>query len=266
MKKILILIVSIGLVFGLIGVGTQSYFSDVETSRGNTFTAGEWTYTITASAGDGGSINHSGEVIVPEGENKTFTIISDDGYKIADVLVDGVSKGAVDSYTFENVTDNHTIYATFELITYTITATAGDNGEISPAEATVEHGGNKTFTITPADGYEIDAVEVDAESVGVVSSYQFTNVTQNHTIHATFEKIEYTITATSDAGGSIDPSGDVTVNEGDNQTFTIKPDIGYVIDGVLVDGTSVGAVSSYEFTNVTQNHTIYATFKEDTND
>jgi len=41
-KKILILVVSIGLVFGLIGVGTQAYFSDVETSRGNTFTAGVW--------------------------------------------------------------------------------------------------------------------------------------------------------------------------------------------------------------------------------
>ena len=70
-------------------------------------------YTITAAAGEGGAITPAGEVSVKEGASQTFTITASEGYAIADVLVDGQSVGAVDSYTFENVTANHTIAALF---------------------------------------------------------------------------------------------------------------------------------------------------------
>jgi hypothetical protein len=70
-------------------------------------------YTITATADTGGSINPSGEVKVKVGSDKEFTITPDANYYIADVLVDEVSKGAVVSYTFNNVKKNHTIHATF---------------------------------------------------------------------------------------------------------------------------------------------------------
>ena len=70
-------------------------------------------YTITATAGEGGSITPAGEVSVKEGASQTFAIAAQEGYAIADVLVDGQSVGAVDSYTFENVTANHTIAALF---------------------------------------------------------------------------------------------------------------------------------------------------------
>ena len=66
-------------------------------------------YTITATAGEGGSI----KVSVKEGASQIFAIAAQEGYAIADVLVDGQSVGAVDSYTFENVTANHTIAAVF---------------------------------------------------------------------------------------------------------------------------------------------------------
>ena len=68
---------------------------------------------ITATAGDNGRITPTGDVAVPKGESKTFTITPDSGYHIKDVLVDGKSVGAVGTYTFENVVDNHTIHATF---------------------------------------------------------------------------------------------------------------------------------------------------------
>ena len=70
-------------------------------------------YTIAATAGEGGSITPAGEVSVKEGASQTFAIAAQEGYAIADVLVDGQSVGAVDSYTFENVTANHTIAALF---------------------------------------------------------------------------------------------------------------------------------------------------------
>ena len=70
-----------------------------------------------AAAGANGSINPSGEVGVLSGTNKTFTITPNSGYKTAAVLVDGVNKGAVAAYTFNNITANHTISASFSPIT-----------------------------------------------------------------------------------------------------------------------------------------------------
>ncbi len=70
-------------------------------------------YTITATAGTGGRISPSGKVKVIHGANQTFTITPNAGYKIKDVKVDNVSKGAISTYTFRNVTANHTISATF---------------------------------------------------------------------------------------------------------------------------------------------------------
>ena len=71
------------------------------------------TFTITASAGDGGSISPRGSVAVAEGADKIFTITPNGGYTIANVKVDEKSVGAVDSYTFTDVNANHTISATF---------------------------------------------------------------------------------------------------------------------------------------------------------
>ena len=70
-------------------------------------------YTISATAGEGGSISPSGNISVREGRDKPFTITPADGYIISDVRVDGVSVGAVASYTFDNVRRSHTIEATF---------------------------------------------------------------------------------------------------------------------------------------------------------
>ena len=69
------------------------------------------------------------------------------------------------------------------------------------------------------------------------------------------------ITATADEHGKIAPAaGTITVPKGKSETFTITPDSGYHIKEVLVDGKSVGAVSTYTFENVVDNHTIHATF------
>ena len=70
----------------------------------------------------------------------------------------------------------------------------------------------------------------------------------------------YTIKATAGTGGSISPSGNVSVREGRDRTFTITPDKGYAISNVKIDGKSIGAVKSYTFENVRRNHTIEVIF------
>ena len=77
------------------------------------------------------------------------------------------------------------------------------------------------------------------------------------------EKIYYAINASTGLNGDIDPKGDIEVLEGENITFEFTPDTGYLVDDVIVDGVSIGNLSSYTFNNVNSNHTIEVTFKED---
>jgi PKD repeat protein len=163
--------------------------------------------TIQASAGTGGTISPSGNVNVTYGNSKTFTITPNFGYNITTVTVDGASQGPTSSYTFTNVTTDHTIAATFTLKSYTILASAGTGGTISPSGSVgVTHGSDQPFTITRNAGYHISSVLVDGVSNGTISSYTFTNVTKDHSIAASFavntrdyilfDNFEYTPAAT----------------------------------------------------------------------
>ncbi|MBT4496904.1 MAG: hypothetical protein HOC74_04245, partial [Gemmatimonadetes bacterium] len=156
---------------------------------------------------------------------------------------------------------NHRVQKLSQITTYAITASAGANGGIAPPGVTnVNAGANQSYTITPAAGYHIDDVLVDGGSVGAVSTYDFLNVQADHTIDASFAINTYDITATAGANGSIAPPGVTSVNHNDNQSYTITPAAGHHIDDVLVDGGSVGAVSTYDFLNVQADHTIDASF------
>ena len=219
-------------------------------------------FTIIASASAGGTISPEGDITVYENSSQTFTITPTVGFAVSDVLVDGASVGAVGSYTFSNVNANHSISASFHSVpTYTITASAAAGGTISPSGSVlVSEGSSKTFTIKPQTGYSIASLRIDGSAAVVDSSYTFTNITGNHTISATFAINSYTITATAGTGGTISPSGTVSVQYGSSQTFTITPSSGYQIASVLVDGVSAGAVSTYTFSSVAASHTISATF------
>ena len=222
-------------------------------------------FLINATAAEGGSISPAGDVEVVWGDNMTFDITPDQGYEIQDVVVNGESQGSIASYTFEDVQEDHSIAAEFALLEYTVTASSNDGGEIDPEGViTVTHGEDLHFDILPdeADGYEIQDVLVDGQSIGAVASHTFENIAIDHTIEAVFGLREYTINAISNEGGNLDPEGDITVTHGDDITFAVSPDTeeGYEIDDVLVDGLSQGSIISYTFENVTENHTIEAQF------
>ena len=162
-----------------------------------------------------------------------------------------------------------TLYPVWQTDTYTITydldrGTADDN----PTGYTVE---TETFTLKnpTRPGY-------------IFSGWSGTGLTGENNLTVTIEKGStgnrsytahwrynggggsgysyYTIKATAGAGGSISPSGNVSVREGRDQTFTITPDKGYAVANVKIDGKSIGAVKSYTFENVRRTHTIEVIF------
>ncbi|MBS4027701.1 MAG: SBBP repeat-containing protein [Ignavibacteriales bacterium] len=248
-------------------IGTQSSFTFTNVTANHSIVAkfSINTFVITAIEGTNGTITPSGNIIVNYGANQQFTISANANYHIDSVIVDSAYVGTQSSYTFTNVTANHSISTKFAINTFTIFATAGANGNISPSgNVIVNYGANQTFNISPNAGYHIDSVFIDGTYSGTINSYQFTNVTANHTISVKFAINTYTITASADSNGSISPSGNIVVNYGTNKTFTISANAHYHILRVLVDGTNIGTQTSYTFTNISANHTIAATFAIDT--
>ena len=122
-----------------------------------------------------------------------------------------------------------------------------DKGEPLPDDTTVKANTTYKWRFTPDDGNyttltgEVELYHKFSSGGGWYDSY-------------------YTIKTTAGAGGSISPSGSVSVREGRDQTFTITPDKGYAVSNVKIDGKSIGAVKSYTFENVRRTHTIEVIF------
>ena len=122
-----------------------------------------------------------------------------------------------------------------------------DKGNVLPDDTRVEANTTYKWRFTPTDtNYttltgEVELYHRSSSGGGWYDSY-------------------YTIKATVGAGGSISPSGNVSVREGRDQTFTITPDKGYAVSNVKIDGKSIGAVKSYTFENVSRTHTIEVIF------
>ncbi|MDO9110147.1 MAG: fibronectin type III domain-containing protein, partial [Desulfatirhabdiaceae bacterium] len=218
-------------------------------------------FTLVPAPAVNGAINPSNAVVVSRGMNQTFTVTPAANYSIADVLVNAGSVGPVATYTFSNVSQNNSLSASFASVGYShiISASAGVNGTISPSgSVSVSQGGSQTFVITANTGYQVADVKVDGTSVGAVASYTFTNVTSARSIAASFVAKTYVISASAGSNGAISPTGSVSVSHGASQAFTITANPGYQVADVKVDGTSVGALSSYTFTNVTAARSIAA--------
>ena len=220
-------------------------------------------YTVTASAGTGGTISPSGASSVSSGTAKTFTVTPNTGYTISYVSgCNGTLSGS--TYTTGAITANCTVSAAFyQTPTYTVTANAGTGGSISPSGAvSVNSGATRAFTVTPNTGYAISSVGGTCGGTLSSSTYTTGAITANCTVTATFYQtpIYYTVTASAGTGGSISPSGAVSVNSGATRAFTVTPNTGYAISSV--GGTCGGTLSGSTYTTnaIYSNCTVSATF------
>lgn len=168
-------------------------FNNVISNQSINASFSKYAYTITPSAGEGGTISPSTPQDVTIGDSINFTITANPCYTIGDVIVDGVSSGSQVSpyvYTFPNVNADHTIQAVFQINTYNILVNQSNGGNISPAGTNgivqVNCGSNQTFTMTPDTGNALYDLIVDNTSVGPINPYTFVNVNSDHTIEPVF--------------------------------------------------------------------------------
>ena len=161
-----------------------------------------------------------------------------------------------------------TLTAQWTVNQYTITYNlAGGTAEGNPSTYTIE---TKAFTLKnpTKSGYTFtgwSGTGLDGENNMTVTIPTGSTGNRIYTAHWRYNGSGhsysyYTIKATAGTGGSISPSGNVSVREGRDRTFTITPDKGYAISNVKIDGKSIGSVKSYTFENVRRPHTIEVIF------
>lgn len=228
------------------------------------------TYAVTLNT-NGGTINNGNVTeytygvgaTLPAADDMTYTGHTFKGWYDNESLT-GSPVTAIGS----TETGDKEYWAKWEINQYTITYDlAGGTVEGNPDTYTVEM---DTFTLKnpTRPGYTFtgwSGTGLDGENNMTVTIPTGSTGNRTYTAHWRYNGSGhsysyYTIKATARAGGSIAPSGNVSVREGRDQTFTITPDKGYAVANVKIDGKSIGAVKSYTFENVSRTHTIEVIF------
>ena len=187
-------------------------------------------YTITTSAGSNGSITPS--ATVNYGSSKTINMSPSTGYEVNEVIVDGINKGKITTYTFNNITDNHTISVTFKKLDeqkFTVNCTTVQNGNISVSPTSATVGTKITIYVNPSEGYRLK--QIDSSPTVAINNNQFTMPAQNVTLTPVFEKIEtqtYAITVGTSEHGTATASH-TSASAGTTITMTATPGQGYVL-------------------------------------
>ena len=207
-------------------------------------------FTITATAGEGGTITPSGRVAVANGGSQTFTVAADSGYSISDVTVDDSTAADVvqndnGTYTVQNVTKDCTVHATFSKNSssggssssstrYTVSVEDTDNGSVKVSPTRASRGTTVTITVKPDEGYELDKLTVtgkDGDSIKLTDKgdgkYTFKMPASKVEVEAVFTAIE-----TEPEQPESLPFTDVSSGE------WYYDAVAYVYEKGLMDGTS----------------------------
>ncbi|OQX27880.1 MAG: hypothetical protein BWK80_03145 [Desulfobacteraceae bacterium IS3] len=235
--------------------------------------------SASASPAEGGKIEPSGNMSVNIGADQTFRIAANTGWRTESITVDGnaAALNADGTYIFRNVDKNHSIAAVFAKEGTVIIASVSpdEGGKIEPSgRVPLDDGTTPTFRVTANSGWRMESVTVDGSPVTLTSNstYTFGGISSgNHTITAFFVKESTVVPAIISAsagpaeGGKIEPSGDVSVNIGADQTFRVAANAGWRTEGITVDGNpaSLDSDGTYIFRNVDKNHSIAAVFAKE---
>ncbi|TMP38254.1 InlB B-repeat-containing protein [Pseudoalteromonas rubra] len=204
---------------------------------------GKYSYTVNATATDGGSISPA-QQNVEHGNTASFTLTPVEGYSITGVNGCG-GKLTGNTYTTAQITASCNVSASFSKDTFLVTATAESGGAISPASFTAAYGDTVTLQVTPNEGYEIESVlGCNGQLNG--QTYTTGTITSSCQVTAKFNGIKFEVTASATTGGSVTPTS-LSVDYNARATFQLTPEQGYIIKNVSgCTGTLTGNVFTTE--------------------
>ncbi len=224
--------------------------------------------TCTFSATVTGENDYSSEVVWSvSGQTSQSTFIDSKG--VLNVAADeGASSLVVKAVSRQDSAYSATALAVVQTATYRVNISVNDaNGGTATESKTVNAGENMTVKATPKEGWRFVEWKENDKSVNNNQEFTLENITGDRNLTAVFEKEPpktYTVTASLlSNGGIITPTGASPVPVGSWIGYAITPDKGYRVRMVYVDGTAVGAATSYNFTDVRGDHTISAEFEPD---
>jgi hypothetical protein len=201
----------------------------------------ECAHDLTISAGVGGATSPvPGTYSYDEGTNVQVTAIPDANYEFVYWELDGAYNGTSNPTTVL-MNEDHTLKAVFAVITYTLTITATTGGTTSPAPGpcTYDAGSSVSVQALPSANYLFDHWELDGSYAGT-DNPTAVQMDDDHTLHAVFSLINYTLTITTTAGGTTDPvPGAYVYASGSSVVVTATPDVNYKFIHWEIDGSNI---------------------------
>ncbi len=218
---------------------------------------------ITATQSANGAINPSGTTSVAYNGSQTYTITPTGGYSVATLTVDGSSVTPATSYTFNSVTANHTITATFALNTYTVTFNP-QGGSVSPTTATVTYASTYGTLPTPTQtGYTFNGWFTAASGGSPVTSASTVTITAAQTLYAQWTPNTYTVTFNPE-GGSVSPTTTTVTYASTYGTLPTPTQTGYTFNGWFTAASGGSLVTSATTVAITAAQTLYAQWTPNT--
>lgn len=233
-------------------------------------------FTITINNGEGGTSTPTGTTKVGYGEDLSIFFEPNEGFVIADISVDGESKGVINAHYFENVTSDHAVNATYKTKQLNVSAIVTGPGEVSPTYQLVDYNQSCSFSVTPNEGAYIASLKINGVAQsgfpmsvgGKITSKTISNITEDQIIEVVFESGLFSITI---SGENFEVAGKTTsIVRGSDSTLKITPKEGYRLVKFVVDGTDVpcnvthGQADSYTFKNICENHTLQVVTESNT--
>lgn len=255
---------------------TSYTFSNVQKNHEIVITFEKYTFIINSTVVGEGSIGNPIQNIVEYGESATYTFESNDGFTLKQIIVDGIEIDLIDEYTFENVTENHTLYVLFEkdFIWVDISVEGGGVVEIYNIQTNelmesvsgkslfeYQYNAGLKFINNPNEGYEISAILINGSNVSLSSEITKNNIINDIEIKVYFKLKTFNIMLFITGSGISNQPASQTVNYGDSKTFEFTPSKGYKISSIIINNVKQTITSELVLENITESKNISVVFE-----
>ncbi|WP_400240991.1 InlB B-repeat-containing protein [Methanomethylophilus alvi] len=254
--------------------GQELVLREVKSNHDVTVAFEKITYTVAVSSGGHGSVDPDGDVLVEYGDSLTVKIAPDTGYVLKSVILDGIDVTSSVSglvFVLNDVVSDHSVRVEFEVITYTVTVTAGENGSANPTTSVVEYGKSLKIVFIPEPGYRTSYLTINGGDRIVPddrTNYVIDDIIEDKAVEVFFERDDSAYASVSVAivgHGTVNDNSDSFKDEvlkGNSYTITSVPSEGYRLSKVLVDNVEVPTSGGvYVLNNIARDTAVEVVFE-----